>query len=307
MWKLIRRILLVALLVAVVLNWTWGRLPGAPPPPAGSHYAQVDGKRIHYVEQPGREPAVVMVHGLPGTWGDWNAVAAELKGRRTIQIDRPGYAFSTEGYVPFDEQVGMIHDFAKELKLKDPVIAGHSYGGSLALVYGKRYPGDVSGIVAVDPAVDTNDVSTERMFQAGFIKATQVPVVKQVLDLTVSQLVRTVSAEMGGNDAFSPDARDQGWLDRALSLNMRQRDLDTWSDEMLNSEGPLREVAASLPDIRPKVWFIQGEQDELVSASAVTAAAKEVPKSSLKLLPGGHMQTYTHPGQVAAAITAAAR
>lgn len=307
MWKLIRRLLLAALLIAVVLNWTWARLPGTPPAPAGSKYATVDGRSIHYVEKPGREPAVVMIHGLPGTWGDWDAVADELKGRRTIQIDRPGYAYSSEGYVPFSAQVDLIHDFTRELKLKDPVIAGHSYGGTMSLVYGERFPKDVSGIVAVDPAVDPADMPKERELQAHFIQFTQTPVIKQVLNLTVSQLVRTISADMGGKEAFDPDAVNQGWTDRTLALNMRQRDLDTWSDEVLNAKAAMAQVQSALGDIRVPVRIIQGEEDKLVPVESVVAASKAISGAKLTLLPGGHMQSYTHPGVVAKAITASSR
>lgn len=307
MWKLIRRILLAALLVAVVLNWTWARLPGEPPLPPGSHFVEVDGKRIHYVEQPGKEPAVLMIHGLPGTWGDWDDVAAELKGRRTIAIDRPGYAFSAEGYVPYDDQVALLHDLAEKLRLDDPVIAGHSYGGALSLGYAQRYADDISGVVAVDPAVSPDDIATERLAQAQFIKATEIPVLNQLLNLTVSQLVRTVSAKQGGTEAFDPDPRNEAWLDRTLALNMRERDASTFADEMLSAKTALNQVQAVLPQIDVPVRFIQGREDKLVPMASVVAASKQIRGAQMTLLPGGHMQTYVHPEVVARAITATAR
>ena len=70
MKKILLRVLLVLAVVVVVLNWTWARLPAEPPLPPGSKFALVDGRKIHYVEKPGSGPAVVMIHGLPGTWGD---------------------------------------------------------------------------------------------------------------------------------------------------------------------------------------------------------------------------------------------
>lgn len=307
MWKLIRRILFALLLIAIVLNWTWAKLPGEPPLPAGSKFVEVDGRNIHYVEKPGKDPAVLMIHGLPGTWGDWDDVTAELKGRHTIAIDRPGFAFSSEGYVPYSEQLTLLHNLADKLKLDDPVIAGHSYGGSFALGYAQRYPKDVSGIVAVDPAVSPDDITHMRLAQARFIKLTQVPVVNQVLNLTVSQLVRTTSANQGGTEAFDPDPRSQAWLDRTLSLNMRERDTATFADEMLNAQTALTEVQGMLPKIDIPVRIIQGQDDLLVPTESVQAASKQIKNVSLTILPGGHMQTYTHPDIVARAINRAAR
>lgn len=307
MKKLIGRILLLTFIVAVVLNWTWARLPGTPPLPPGSHFAMIDGKRVHYVEKPGREPAVVMIHGLPGTWGDWNDVAAKLKGQRTIQIDRPGFAFSSEGYVPFAQQVAIVHGLAEKLKLKDPVIAGHSYGGSMSLQYAHDYPKEISGVVAVDPAVASEGIDVKRIIQARFIKIMELPVLHQIGVATISNLVRKTSISSGGNEAFDPDPRSQAWLDRALSLNAQFSDLNAAADEFLNAKDALDQLQAQLGGIDADVRIIQGDADKLVPPDTVVAASKTIPGAKLTMLAGGHMQTYTHPGQVAAAITAAAR
>src|SRR4051794_22963477 len=97
---LVKRKLLFSLFVGLLLlNWTWGKLPPEPKPPVGSHYTTAAGVNFHYVETPGREPAVVMIHGHPGTYLDWNYVQKKLAGQRTIAIDRPGYGFSSGEYV----------------------------------------------------------------------------------------------------------------------------------------------------------------------------------------------------------------
>ena len=87
------------MLAVVVLNWTYGRLP-ATPRPTGSFIELAGGLRLHYIERPGTEPAVLLIHGLPGTAEDWNLVTRLLPGRRTVAIDRPGYGFSSGGYFP---------------------------------------------------------------------------------------------------------------------------------------------------------------------------------------------------------------
>jgi pimeloyl-ACP methyl ester carboxylesterase len=294
--------LLVVLGLLTVINLTVAKLPDEPPLPAGSKFVEVEGRRIHYVEHAGKEPAVVMIHGLPGTWGDWDAVAAKLPGRRTIQIDRPGFAFSQEGYVPFDAQVRTVHALAQELKLERPVIAGHSYGGAMALDYTYRYPDEISGTVAVDPAVSSDDISSMKEFQAHFINAMELPVLHQLGALTMSNIVKRVSMNTGGDEAFSPDERDAGWTDRALSLTARDRDLSATSAEMLHAKAMLDRLQLLFPKIRRPVEIIQGNDDELVSASSVKLAAAKMPRSHLVLLPGGHMQTYTNPQVVVDAI-----
>lgn len=300
-------VLVAVLAVVTVVNLTWARLPAEPPLPAGSKFALVDGKRIHYVEHAGREPAVVMIHGLPGTWGDWDAVAARLKDRRTIQIDRPGYAFSQEGYVPFREQVELIQALVQKLGLHAPVIAGHSYGGAIALQYALQYGHNASGIVAVDPAVSARDVAFKTRMQARMIQLMRLPVVRQVGSLTVFNIVRRVSLAVGGNEAFDPEARDPGWYDRALALSARYRDLGAYSSEVIHLREALATLGRRLPQIGVPVQVVQGSGDRLVRTRSVKRAAAQAAMLELTVLPGGHMQTYTHPEAVAAAVRAAGR
>jgi hypothetical protein len=104
--RILLLVLLTLVVAVVVLNWTYGRLP-AEPKPTGS-FVQVGKRRIHYVEHPGSGTPVVLIHGLPGTADDWEDVTPLLAGHRTIAIDRPGFGYSTGGYVPFDRQLEAI-------------------------------------------------------------------------------------------------------------------------------------------------------------------------------------------------------
>jgi pimeloyl-ACP methyl ester carboxylesterase len=150
----IGRILLLVLLMlaatVIVLNWTYGRLP-AEPKPTGS-FVQVGKLRIHYIEHPGSGAPVVLIHGLPGTADDWEDVTPLLAGHRTIAIDRPGFGYSTGGYVPFDRQLEAIDALLHKLHVVQPILVGHSYGGTISLGFAERYPSEVRGLVLVDAA-----------------------------------------------------------------------------------------------------------------------------------------------------------
>ncbi|MGB1583706.1 MAG: alpha/beta fold hydrolase [Solirubrobacterales bacterium] len=305
--KIIRRLLLAAIIVVVVLNWTWGKLPAEPPAPSGSKFAQVGDTRIHYVEKPGREPAVVMVHGLPGTWADWDAVTDALPGRRTIAIDRPGFGYSSAGYVEFDDQVRAIHAFSKEIGVKNPVIAGHSYGGALAFAYAKRYPNETKGVVAVDPAVSGSDISVLERIQARAVGFLQLPVIEPIANATFSQAMRTAAANRGDEEAFAPDPVDEGHKQRLLELNMKSEDLEAFSDEIPAFSEISDRLSRQYPSIRVPVWIIQGRDDKLVTTSQVESVSRQIPGAKLQIVSGGHMATYTHPAAVARAISAAAR
>src|SRR5579871_1396174 len=114
MRRLLVRIVLVLLLAVVVLNWTYGRLP-ATPKPTGRFLTLAGGLRIRYLERPGAGPAVLLIHGLPGTAEDFEKVTPLLRGLRTIAIDRPGYGFSSGGYYPFARQLRAVQEVIERL------------------------------------------------------------------------------------------------------------------------------------------------------------------------------------------------
>ncbi|MFT4050409.1 MAG: alpha/beta hydrolase [Solirubrobacterales bacterium] len=304
--KLFRRVLLALAVLIVVLNWTWGRLPAEPDPPATAKYATVDGVKIHYQETPGRGPGVIMVHGHPGTFLDWAYVQSKLPGMRTVAIDRPGFGYSSGGYVAFDDQVKIVHDLAAKLGMKKPIIAGHSYGGTIALAYGLRYPKQTTGIVPVDPAVNPDALSSFDMIQAQFVKALQLPVVRPLANATFNQLVLTASSKPQVDEAFSPDPANPDYTEQLKSVNLKSSDLETFADETLAYNKDTSAAAARFGTITTPAWIIQGKGDKLVSPSDVTKTAGEMKNAKLILLPGGHMQTWVHPAQVATAIRQAA-
>lgn len=307
----IRKILLWGALalatVVVVLNWTYGRLP-VTPKPTGS-FLQLAGVKLRYLERPGPEPAVLLIHGLPGTAEDFEDVTPLIAGHRTIAIDRPGFGFSTGGYFSFDRQLQAVREAIEKLHLGRPVLVGHSYGGTISLGYAERHPGEVRGLVLVDAAAgdcSRHDNAFTRA-QARFIKLIELPVIAQVADVTFSQLVRTASAEPAESEAFSPAPVNPKHRHRVLAINLKHGNLEAYAGEVLAANKEIDAVNRGLAGLRVPTIVIQGEQDKLVKPQCGRSIAGSVPGARLKMVPGGHMAPYTHPAAVAAAVRSLAR
>ena len=304
-----RRILLRALgvlaLLVVVLNWTWGRLPSEPRP-RGS-FVVLDGLRVHYIERPGKGVPVLLIHGLPGTAEDWNAVTALLPGRRTIAVDRPGFGYSSGGYVPFDRQLSTLAALMGRLGIARAVIAGHSYGGTVALGFAERYPNRVAGLALIDAAAGGLEIGFSNKVQAHLVKVLQAPVIRQVANATFGQLVLTFTARSGDNHAFSPQRVDPSHRHRLLAINMTHGNLEAFAGEQLAATGAIRQVDAAIKRIRVPAIVLQGDRDKLVDPRFGRKIAATLPDAQLRMLHGGHMQPYTHPFAVAAAISGLAR
>jgi pimeloyl-ACP methyl ester carboxylesterase len=305
----IRRILLWGVLalavVVVVLNWTYGRLPTTPRP-SGS-FIQLAGLKIRYIERPGPEPAVLLIHGLPGTAEDFEEVTPLIRGHRTIAIDRPGYGFSTGGYFPFDRQLQAVHELIEKLHLGHPILVGHSYGGAISLAYAELHPNEVRGLVLVDAAATCTHNTTFARAQARFVQFVELPVISQLADVTFSQLLRTASADPAESEAFSPNPVNQRHHQRVLAINLKHGNLEAYAGETQAANKVIEGVNRKLGSIRVPAVVIQGAQDKLVKPECGRRLAASLPDARLHMVQGGHMVPYTHPAAVAAAVQALAR
>lgn len=293
-------VLLALAAVVVLLNWTWGRLPGEPE--QTGRMVRVGDTAVRVLDRPGAGPPVVLIHGLPGTAEDFEDVVPLLGDRRTIAYDRPGFGFSDGGHQPFAEQLATLHALLAKLGAGRPVLVGHSYGGTIALAYATRYPRDVRGLVLVDAAAAGQESSTVERGQARLIQLLSWPVVQQAAGVTFSQLLRTATAKQGDAAAFDPGDVDERHEERLLAHSMRHEDLDAYAGELLESQDAIAELDAHLAEIETPAVVIQGDADKLVEPARGRKIAATLPNARLVIVSGGHMPTYAHPDVVAAAV-----
>ncbi len=131
----------------------------APDPfgaPAPRRFLDLPGfPRIAYAEA-GAGPPLILVHGALVTLDDmWlGPMAALARHFRVVAIDRPGHGESGHGR-PADaslwRQADLVLAVADALSLERPVVAGHSFGGAVALACGLAAPERIRGVVAIAP------------------------------------------------------------------------------------------------------------------------------------------------------------
>lgn len=302
--RVVLYVLAALALIVVVLNWTVGRLPSEPKP-TGS-FVRVNGLRIHYLERPGSDTPVVLIHGLPGTAEDFNAVTPLLAGHRTIAFDRPGFGYSSGGYVKFDRQIATLDALLRTLHVSKPILVGHSYGGTLALAFAERHPAEVGGLVLVDAAAAGQHLGGYDEFQAHLVKVLQLPVIHQIANATFAQLLTTVSVKQGDDEAFHPQAIVHAHERRLLEINSTRGNLEAFAGEQLAANGVIDGVDKRLATISAPAVVIQGADDQLVKPAHGRELAATLPDARLQIVSGGHMAPYTHPAAVADAVVSLA-
>jgi pimeloyl-ACP methyl ester carboxylesterase/acyl-coenzyme A thioesterase PaaI-like protein len=129
--------------------------------------------KLETEEIPGAEPALVFLHeglGSIALWRDFPRRLAEATGRRALIYSRAGHGFSDVPDEPrtprfmHDEALEVLPQVLSEHQIVNPVLVGHSDGGSIALIHASAYP--VSGLVLLAPHVFVEDLTVASIEEA---------------------------------------------------------------------------------------------------------------------------------------------
>ncbi len=129
-----------------------GALALAQPAPS-SHFATLDGVRIHYTNYGAGEKALLFVHGWSSDETVWKKQASELAATmRVITVDLPGHGQSDQPEIDYtmDYYARALDAVLRDAGVKKAVLAGHSNGTPVVRQFYRRYPREVTGLIVVD-------------------------------------------------------------------------------------------------------------------------------------------------------------
>ena len=114
----------------------------------------VGGHRLHLTCTGTGGPTVVLENGLNEISPLWNGITTQVsRTTRVCAYDRAGQGWSDDVAHPQDgvDVATDLHTLLSRAGEHGPyVLAGHSSGGTLAMTYAARYPGQVAGLVLLD-------------------------------------------------------------------------------------------------------------------------------------------------------------
>jgi pimeloyl-ACP methyl ester carboxylesterase len=242
----------------------------------------VPGGRVEHLDVPGdpdRAPLLFLHEGLGSVelWRGFPERVAAATGRRAVAYSRLGHGGSDPPPAPrtprslHEEAAAVVPALCAALGLRDPVLVGHSDGGSIALLHAAAH--DVAGLVVLAPHVLVEESglvairAAREAFRTGDLRA---------------RLARRHR---------DPDAAFHGWNDVWLDPAFRAWDL-----------------RPELPGIRCPVLAVQGTADPygtLVHVEAVRDLASG--PVELLVLDGGHSPHLEEPDRVEEAVAAFVR
>ena len=269
---------------------------------AESLFVKVDEANLHFVMKGNGQP-VVLIHGNPGSCQDWSRLYVPISRRyRAVAFDRPGHGHSERPNhrpITVEVQAEMLHAALVQLRIERPLVVGHSWGGSLALVYALKFPDEISGLVLLAPAAYESDDGVSFLS-----KLPGWPVIGDVLNFLFTPLLGPWLVRTDIAKAFAPDPVPEKYLRHVLAEWTLPKKVKWYSvdDALLNESLP--EFADRYPEINVPVAIVTGDADQIVPAEQNAERLHQaLPHSHFNLLPRtGHQIPFTRPEAVLAAI-----
>lgn len=126
--------------------------------PFASHWANICGQRLHYLDE-GSGPPVVMVHGNPNWSYYWRKLIPALSDRfRCLALDHIGCGLSDKpddsryGYT-LSQRIADLETWLEQLGVRENIsLVAHDWGGMIACGFAVRHPERISKLVMLNTA-----------------------------------------------------------------------------------------------------------------------------------------------------------
>jgi pimeloyl-ACP methyl ester carboxylesterase len=244
----------------------------------------------------GEGPAMVLLHGLGGSWQNWLETIPHFARRfRVIVPDLPGFGASPMPPPATPPGVAsltrLVAEFLREIGVEHPHAAGNSLGGWISLELAKQ--GLVSSATALSPAGFHND--RELIFQRTSLALTRRGCRLIAPRAEVLMKPRLARALMSGQYFAKPgriSAEDS-------AANIRAVANAPWFDETRRAINSADRFTGG-EQIAVPVTIAWGEHDRLLLPRQSSRAQRAIPSSRTVTLRGcGHVPMSDDPEQVA--------
>jgi pimeloyl-ACP methyl ester carboxylesterase len=248
----------------------------------------------------GSGPAILLLHGLGGTWQYWSRTMELLGGSaRCIALDLPGFGQSDmpPGGFTLDAASDSLAATLRALGGSPAVVCGHSLGGPLAARFALRHPDAVSKLVLVGPS----GLAPAPPWQHRVLRAIPAYNLLQLVPWPWERLLLSLAPLRRFGLSLLVD--DPAGIDPALVLRLvaGARHARALTPALTAS------FATNLDDDAPLVAApiaaIWGERDRVVSPRDAEILRQVVPSAEVHYLPGcGHLPMVERPEAFAALL-----
>lgn len=242
----------------------------------------INGQKVHY-EVSGNGSPLILMHGWGCNLTTVRSVATAAALSHTVyNIDMPGFGQSPEpGDVwGVEEYTRLIEDFIKAEKLERPVMAGHSFGGRVTILFASRNS-NLDSIVLIDAA----GIKPRRSLKY-YLKVYSFKAGKKLTQLIygkekAQQRIEAMRAKKGSADYAQSSPKMRAIMSRVVN----------------------EDLTHCLPEIKVPALLIWGENDTATPMRDAKKMEKLIPDAGLVSFPNcGHYSFLDNPGQFKAVL-----
>lgn len=289
--------LLGALVLLVMLCWAPPRTPAELMPrwaAAPSQFLALEGMQVHFRDEGPRDDAlpIVLLHGTSSSLHTWDGWVRQLAlTRRVIRLDLPGFGltgpFANGDYAP-DHYVRTLAAFLDALHVSQLVLAGNSFGGSVAWHAALAWPGRVRRLLLIDAS---GYPPAPQSVPIGFRLARQrwmLPIVEYTLP------PRTIESSL--RNVYGDPARvTPALVERYRELSLRAGNRSALLARMKLTAGA---DSGRVVGVKQPTLILWGDQDRLIPLAFAQRFHADIVGSQLVVLAGlGHVPHEEDPAR----------
>lgn len=308
MFKMIIFGFIIAILVVILIMFIYTLLKTRhiekSYPPEGE-FVSTTNCDIHYLKK-GEGVPIVLLHGRDGTLQEFTLsilddIAADYQ---VIALDRPGYGYSeckNLDSLTTQQQAKVINEALHALRIEDPIIIGHSYGGAVMLQYLLDYPDEVQGAISLAGVAYVDNPPSE-----GFFALPRYPVIGPLL---TNSLVLPLGRILASNiyaQAFFPMETPKDYIETISSLYLRPKQFTATAHELSHMYDSVNAISVRYQEINTPVTILFGDKDQILDYKNDGERLDEtLPNSTFNIIEnGGHKIHFSHPDIILKALEA---
>jgi pimeloyl-ACP methyl ester carboxylesterase len=274
--------------------------------PARGRWIVAGGLRQHVVELGAASAGnpIVLLHGAGCNLEDLRMLGERLAAtHRVILVDRPGQGWSEGGGRATRSpaaQAAILREVLDRLGVARAILAGHSWGGTLAVAFALDHPDRAAGLALLAPP--THPFLRRLTWLYG---ALSLPVAGWLFARSLALPLAAAALPGGVRGAFMPQTLPPDYLKRSASwLLLRPHAFLANARDVAGLHAVLAVQSPRYSGLRMPTVVVSGDRDRVVPPQRhAMAFAAALPGAKLVLLPGvGHMPHHAEMERIVALI-----
>jgi pimeloyl-ACP methyl ester carboxylesterase len=303
-------VIVVGVFILLALgNWAFSVVAERRNPPIGA-FTECEGLRLHYLDHGDPTAAcVVLFHGNGSMIQDFmiSGLVDRLARRsRVLCFDRPGFGYSQRPRLRVWTATAQAALFVKaldQLRVRNPVVLGHSWGALVAIALGMRNDYPIRGLVLASGYY----FPTWR-WDVWMMSGPAIPVLGDLVRYTVGPILSWAILPMAFRKLFAPRSVPRDFKTRfPASLTLRPKQLRAAAEESAFLIPMAAKIQSHYPSIQCPVRIFHGAGDQIIEPEQARYLHRALHASVLHLVEdAGHMVTYADGAAIAEAVDAVA-